>query len=324
MGGSRTLASSVSAFLTWLALRVKPRTVAWYKPYLDRFTARLGPDVPLHTVRQLDVESFTAQRHALIAICRFFRWCKKTAKFLKKNPTSAIEIPKGRRRCRTLTRRERITLRWLARRDRRRRPLALAMLTMEQTACRPGEHRALCWESLRALDGSHQPSDDALRSGTTYFELHDYKGKDRRRDASAGPRIITVPQRLGRLLIRLRSQSIDRPAGHVFRSLKGRAWTPNGFRCAWRRLRAVVAGLGVVEPRGLVPYLYRHSKATDLARAGYNSRVIADYLGHAGLAMVSVYVHSTKTDMTAIAAEYVERPAYEVKKKAAGESPAAQ
>jgi len=299
MGNRRTLSESVCRFLAWLKPRVKPNTVSWYQHFLKRFVAGQAVD-ELRAVRRLDIESFSAAHHPLVAVTRFFRWAKHTAGWIRRDPGARVKIPKNGRRKRTLTPRERTILRWLARSDRRRRPLALAMLVLEYTACRPGEMRSLRWECLRGPAGGRRPDDATLASGHCWFELHEFKGAERRRDG-VETRIITIPPRVGRALVRLRKRSPADVSGYILRGASGRAWSANGFRCAWRRFRERLAACGLVDVAGLVPYLYRHSKATELARLGYNTRLIADYLGHAGLEMVSVYVHSNCNDLTAMA-----------------------
>lgn len=99
--------------------------------------------------------------------------------------------------------------------------------------------------------------------------------------------------RLWKLLCRL-GRGLGELRGPILRSTSGRAWSANAYRCAFRRLRE---RLHNVDRSGLVPYLYRHTKATELARGGVNARLLADFLGHASLDLLSWYVHPSEADL---------------------------
>jgi len=288
MSESRTVASSVRTFLLWAAKKMRAPTVAYYRHFLERFAESYG-ELELSAVTRLDVEMWADLHHPLQAVSRFFKWAVDVAQYLQASPCRSLKLPGVGRRRRTLDRRERVTIRRLA-----GRALRDALLCLESSGCRPGEMRAVRWEDIHVLGGRNWNRED-LAEGRCYFVLAEYKCQDRRAHPDT-PRLIPINRRLGKLLGRLSARSVT-PRGPIFAMACGRPWTPNGFRCAFRRLRAKLGELGHVDADGLVPYLLRHTKATELCRAGRNSRLVADYLGHVGLEMLSVYVHPSIADL---------------------------
>lgn len=279
-------------FYAWLTLRARPRTVDFYRMFVERF-ARHVDDIPLTDVKRLHVETFSARHHALVAVRRFLRWAHEVAELLPANPARAVKVPKNGQRSRVLLRAERVTIR-------RRCGAALrsAILAMEQTACRPQELRELTWEMIQPRSDTAQIA-GTMGKGYHWFRLESYKSKERRSDQST-PRIIAIPPRLGRLLDRLK-RAAGNAAGPIFKAPCGRAWTPNGFRCAFRRLRGKLDAAQVVNVVGLVPYLYRHTRATELARSGVNAVMLRDWMGHARVETTGRYCHFKEGDLSAIA-----------------------
>jgi integrase len=282
----------VRRFLAWLAQRSRPATVAYYTTYLERF-ARHVEDCDLGDVKRLHVETFSVKRGPLVAVKAFLRWCWQVAELLPANPAAHVRTPRLGRRCRVLSRAERVLIRRHC-----DRALYRALLAMEQTACRPQELRALTWSMVRGPAGHAVPGAD-LGDGRHYFELRDYKSRDRRADPTR-PRIIPITPRLGRLLNRLRR------AGRwsddvIFRSSSGRPWSANALRCAFRRLRRRLQRERDIDLAGVVPYTYRHTRATDLARAGLNAHQLREWMGHTRVETTAVYCHLTVEDMLQIA-----------------------
>lgn len=286
------VSKAVRQFLDWLSLRSRPRTVEFYRTFLERFTRHVD-DIPLSSVKRLHVETFSARHHALTAACRFLRWCHEVAEMLPTNPARAVTVPKNGQRSRVLIRSERVLIRRHAERYLRR-----AILAMEQTACRPQEVRLLTWEMIFPKPGAAAIA-GGMASGRHWFRLESFKSKERRSDQSK-PRIIAIPPRLGKLLDRLR-RAEPSPSGIIFKGPSGRAWTPNAFRCAFRRLRSKLAAGRKVDVSGLVPYLYRHTRATELARDGVNAHVLKEWMGHARVETTGRYTHFNEMDLGAIA-----------------------
>lgn len=281
----RVLSSVVQDFLRWSAMRYAASTVELSRHYLTRFVEHVG-DVPIADVRRLHVETFSVRKHPLEVVKQFFRWCAEVAEVLPKSPAVKVLVPKSGRRSRILTPIERARIRRAAGPE-----LRALLIVMEETAARPAEARALTWQTLRGLDVA------ALRSSSpltmpAYFELSKYKGMTRRTNPNY-KRLLPVSPRLWKLLCRL-GRGLGELRGPILRSSSGQAWTANAYRCSFRRMRQRLVNVDLV---GLVGYTFRHTKATELARGGVNARLLADFLGHASMDLLSWYVHPSEADL---------------------------
>ncbi len=288
MSCSSPFAALVARFLAWATPRRRPATLKLYRLYLGRFAAQVG-DVAVAAITIIDVETFAVAKNPLEIVRRLFRWAVAT-KLLAVSPCEGMAIPKSGRRDRILSRRERVIFRRLACPE-----LRALLLFLEETAARPIESRSIEWEDLRgtlppALRGL-ESQDDPL-----FFELSAYKARLRRKNPHF-KRVLPISARLARLLRRLRDRPGTPPTGPVFKSQRMDRWTANALRCAFRRLRERARGEAGVKVTGVVPYSYRHTLATQLALAGVNARLLADFLGHAGLELLSWYVHPSTVDL---------------------------
>lgn len=285
----QSLSSLTSRYLQWCQLRYRPATVALYTHYLGRFAEKIG-DIDADTIQRLDLECWSVKKHPLEVIRSFFRWSYSSGLTMA-DPSKGLKVPKSGRRTRILTRRERVVLRRLAGPE-----LRALLVLLEETAARPHEARALTWDHLQALPG-RDPAPTAGHDGNTFFQLSRFKGQTRRSDPNF-QRIIPVSPRLGRLL-RRRHRQVGRCGIHgcIFHSPLRSHWSKEGLRMAFRRLVDRAAQVGHVERRGLCPYVYRHTKATELANKGINVRILADVLGHASLDLLSWYVHPRIEDL---------------------------
>lgn len=284
------LAHAIAEFYDWLGKCRSKATLNWYRHFLERFRAHVGnPD--LHTVTQMQIEKFSSDHHPLAALRGFFRWCRRPARFLSRNPMKRLKVPKKRRRKRVLSPFERIMIR-----RRSGRSLRHAALGIEEGGLRPQEMRAVRWDMIRsAAKGVDFEAD--LRDGFCYFEFDEFKDQDKRADQVDAKRVPITP-RLGRLLSRLRRRATAMDQC-VFLAHNGRPWTANAMRCAWRRMRDRLKLDGRIATRGLVPYLLRHYLGTDLFRSGESAFTVRDWLGHRDVNTTAIYVHSTIDDLIA-------------------------
>lgn len=285
------VSNGIAQFLEWLALRSRPRTVEFYRSFLKRFAVHVG-DIPLSEVKRLHIETFSAKHHALTAVCRFFKWAWEVAELIPTNPAAKVYVPKNGRRTRVLIRSERVLIRKSCNKS-----LYRATLAMEETACRPQELRILTWEMIFPRVGTAAIC-PTMGNGRHWFQLSEYKGKDRRSDPSK-PRIIAITPRLGRLLDRMRRHDPN-AKGVIFLGPSGRPWTANAFRCQFRRLRAKLQRLGRVDTSGLVPYVYRHTRATELARSGASAHLLKEWMGHSKVETSAAYCHLQIEDVLAL------------------------
>jgi site-specific recombinase XerD len=86
-------------------------------------------------------------------------------------------------------------------------------------------------------------------------------------------------------------------AAPIFYSSGGGQWSANSFRMAFRRAIAKASEKYGLNLEGVCPYLFRHSKATDLAVRGLNGKLLADFLGHTSCELLDWYVHSEIGDL---------------------------
>ena len=285
---SLSLHEAIHQFLKWMDCRRSPKTINLYKFYLERFSDQVGV-IPLDQIRRIHLENFSSKRNPLQILKLFFRWCLEVGEFIPISPAAKISVPKSGHRTRLLTRLEKISLLRAARGNFRE-----SLLFLAKTGCRPGEMFSLKWENLLG-PGGYTMSIEELRNGNCFFALTDFKGRARRKKESA-LRIIPTGKRLGRLLARLKVKT-QGCEGIIFKNSSGKAWSKSSFRSAFRRAAGRMERKYNIQSRGIVPYHFRHARATELARKGVNPVILAAYLGHAGTDLLGWYVHPQTSDL---------------------------
>lgn len=150
----------------------------------------------------------------------------------------------------------------------------LVLLALVFTALRRSELIAVSWRDVE-LDVPHPSLLVARGKG----------GKPRRQP---------VPSQLARELERLRRERRPSPEEPVFCGLSGRRLQPTALariisRCAGR------AGLA----KHVTAHTLRHTAATWLRQTTGDTRLVAEYLGHADLSTVSRYAHVASAEMHA-------------------------
>ena len=90
-------------------------------------------------------------------------------------------------------------------------------------------------------------------------------------------------------------------------SSTGRAWTLDGFRASWARVRIKLEREGAIGP-GLTLYGLRHTVAVILREAGHDERTIADALGQKTIEMARHYARGAdlKGKMRGVVASFDE------------------
>lgn len=278
----QTVRCLVDQFLAWMEGRNRPRTIDYYRAFLDRFAEAVA-GVPIAELKKHHLLTWGKTWHELQAVQRLFNWACVDMELIDKNPFAKIKRPRPGRRRRVLERREMIAMLWEAKPEMR-----AFLLAMRETISRPQEIRALRWDNLR-LDDESRSIEETLLAGDARFELWDYKARDRRADPDA-PRVIFVSARLGRLLCRLRRRGVAGD-GFVFRNAQNRPWTSNAVRLRVRRLcrRAKLAP----DERGedVVAYTFRHTSATHACVNGVPDRILAELMGHTNTRTTARYQH---------------------------------
>lgn len=277
-----TLSKLAEEFFKVIEITNAKNTVDNYKRYILGFI-KSTRNKALSKLKPLDLLKWGKTWHRIQAVQRLFGWAVNEAEVIKKNPFKTVKKPRPGERRRVLSRHQVVNI--LRNTDRHFRQF---LLCMRETIARPQEVRAFRWESL------HTPTSDtklvdALRHGSAFFSLEDYKGRERRKDPSK-PCVILLTQRLGRLLARLASRR-KKLQGEIFRNSKGKPWTSNAVRCRMRRLRKKL-GLGP-DYRGeqIVAYTFRHTQATEAAARGIRDRILAELMGHTSTRTTARYQH---------------------------------
>lgn len=279
---SLTFTQLSAEFLKWAAKCKRPSTVAVYRHYLRKFVAHAGVEL-VSDIRPMHLTSYAKTWHDVQAVKRMFRWAVEEAGLLALNPVERVKHPpKGLRR-RINTPKETAQVLRACASDLRR-----LLIAYRETMARPQELRAARWEDVRG-EHPNETLADALAHARASIVLYEFKCRAERTNSEA-PRVIVLSPRVCRLLLRL-MRACPTIAGPIFKTAKGRAWTPNAVRCRFRRLRK---RLGIVrDGRGetIVPYTFRHTGATMAAAAGVRDRVLADVLGHVETKTTARYQH---------------------------------
>lgn len=273
-------------FFVYVEGRNSPGTIGYYRRHIDGFIVHVG-DVEVSTLRKHHLLSWGRGWHQIQAVQRLLSWAHVDAELVDRNPFKGVKKPRIGSRKRVLSDRE--TARILRGAGRVFRDYLLAM---RESIARPQEVVALRWSDLR-WEHDHRDAESALLAGDAYFELAEYKSRERRADPDV-PRIILVTPRLGRLLVRLRRRPCFDPSGPVFLNSLGRPWTTNAARIRMWKLRARL-GLGL-DGRGepVVCYTFRHTGATRKTIAGVPDRLLAEIMGHTSTRTTARYQHPAR------------------------------
>lgn len=279
---SFTVQALADQFYAYMEGRRAARTVDYYRSFLTRFIAHVG-DIPVSDLRKHHLLMWGKTWHQLQAVQRLFEWAKSDMELIVHNPFKGIKLPKSAGRQRIITDGDFATI------LRRAAPRFRAfLLAMRETISRPQEMRLVMWESIK-WEGDVRDAETALRSGTAYFLLREYKSRTLRSDPTA-PRKILINARLARLLLRLLAKC-PTARGPIFTNNKGKPWTSNAIRLRMSRLMKRI-GFGVDE-RGepIVAYTVRHTRATNASASGISDRALADLMGHTSTRTTQRYVH---------------------------------
>lgn len=284
----KTLKPLIVLFLDWTAANRAAGTTAGYKRHLDAFAVAVG-DVSLSDLRAYHLLEWGRTWHQIQAVQRLFNWAKNDAELIDRNPFTRVKKPTPRGRRRILSYHELAKLLRVSRRDFRE-----LLIASRETLSRPQEVRTLAWEELRH-DESAQAVEDALRQGTAYFELTEFKARKRRRDHQT-TRVIPISLRLGRLLLRIRQRDAV-AGGEVFRTFRGVPWSKERIR---QRMRTARKRAGLQRDRAgetVCLYTLRHTMATRACARGVRDRVLADLLGHTTTRTTARYQHLEVPDL---------------------------
>lgn len=282
---TQTIRSLADTFYAWMEPRKAPRTVEYYRSFLERWIAHVG-QVDIGELRKHHLLTWAKTWHETQAVQRLFAWATHEAEFIQRNPFKGMKLPKPRSRQRILTDREYARMLGGSRADFRR-----FLMAMRESIARPQEIRAVRWEWIR-WEGDHQDVRAALVAGDAFFELWEFKSRKQRADQGT-PRRILINQRLGRLVAFLGRRLVEL-RGEIFLNRCGKPWTANATRLRMKRL---VRGLGIeLDCRGepIVNYTLRHTAATQASAQGVSDRILAEVMGHTSTRTTQRYCHPTR------------------------------
>lgn len=272
-----TVAEICDLFFDAIEGTLRPSTRAWYhghlQSWIDFCGASLAASVePKHVTAWLKGRgaawSPSTQRGAITAVKRAWAWALDEG-HLERNPLARIKRPKmGRRKV-------------VSAEDAARAVAAIRsssfrefVVGLQETGCRPGE-----------LAGVTAADVDAAASTLRV------RGK-------TGERTVYLSSAALALVAGLAGRH---PSGPLFRCRGGRAWTRNGWRCAFRRLRAKT---GIAH---LTAYAFRHLFATLAIERGVDSLLVAELMGHSDSKMLMEHYHRARASTLRRAAEAATR-----------------
>ncbi|MFO0881789.1 MAG: site-specific integrase [Gemmataceae bacterium] len=274
---SLTLGQLADKFDDWLereveAGRSRPRTLAYYREYIQKFLDAVGGNRAASGVRTHEVEMYKTNWQSVQAVQRLYNWGVEMG-LLTENPVRSVKKPDLGQRQRVLTGDEEAKM--LEGTDRHFRPFLLCML---HTIARPQEVRSLQWKHL-------------VLEPVPMFVLTEFKARKRRKDHKTAVRRIMLDETIVALLETIAEQRNPCPDDFVFLNRHRKPWTANAVRCRMRRLREKL-GLDVDDNgEKVVAYTLRHTAATRACTRGVPDRVLADLMGHTSTSTTARYQH---------------------------------
>lgn len=256
-------------FLVQAEKAVEAGTFEWYRKYLQSFcdlhgAVRAADLRPLHLTGWLDAHPGwkASRRHAIIAVKRCFKWAEEEG-VVDKSPFRGVKKPPVGRRERILTPGEKKEILETI----RDKPFRQFVFALYETGCRPSEVARVTAEHF-----------DAAR-GLWVF------GKHKTRKKTGKPRVVYLTPAMVELT---KSLIAKHPTGPLFRGNRNhKAFTRNGIRCRFRRLREKLPHL-----TGVVSYTLRHTYTTEALANGVGIMEVAELLGHTNTDMVQAhYAH---------------------------------
>jgi integrase len=261
-GLRRNAGEVIRRFFDDVGGRVKPKTLRWYRDFLEPFARRHGR-LAVADITPTLAESYSRKaawsastRHGFLgALMAAFRWAVR-ARMIGSNPLDGLRRPPKVSRGATclITPKEHETI--VAAASPRFR---LFLTVLHATGARPSEVAAISAENFDAEAGAVR----LIEHKTAHLI-----GK---------PRIIYLTPQVTELLKR---QSERFPVGPLLRNRDGNPWNGRAVVEAMRRLRKRTGILHAVA------YGYRHSWASDALEHGVPDALVAELLGHRGTAML--------------------------------------
>ncbi|QDV55475.1 tyrosine-type recombinase/integrase [Rosistilla oblonga] len=221
------------------------------------------------TAAEPKVWSTARQKDAVAVVRRVMNWAVQTDR-LKKSPVESLETPAAGNREGVIDPNTHRRLVQAAMASDKSRSFACYLIA-SHCGARP--------QQIRDITAGHCESDF---THATFTQHKTAKSTGKPLTVYFAPCLQTL----------LRILAASRPEGRLFRNDHGRPWVKDTVCQRFRRLREQ---LGL--PSDIVPYLYRHTFATDSIRAGQSEAITAALLGHKSSKMVQrIYSHMHRHD----------------------------
>jgi site-specific recombinase XerD len=255
---------AVDLFITHLTATASPRTLIWYRAFLQDFRKAHGV-VPCESITPAIVERWIARRYAGNApstqhgagrtVVRLFNWAVQEG-LITRTPLANYTKPTPSNREIVLSYADYAVMLKAA-----EGPIKNVVKFVWHTGCRPQE--------VRAVEAAW------IRGRKIVFPVLKSKGKKKRRT-------IYLDDLAARLVTFLASRH---PTGPVFRDRRGLPWTSETLRDDFAKLRR---DTGIP---GLVCYAIRHSWITHMLEKGVDVATVAALAGNSPATIMQCYCH---------------------------------
>ncbi|QEG35917.1 tyrosine-type recombinase/integrase [Bythopirellula goksoeyrii] len=262
-----SVASLLDAFISDCRKTKAPKTIQWYRNYLQDFldflvpkgyspqslpASRMTPKI----VRQWVDHRGTAERARITAVKSAYSWGHGEG-WMEHNPLSGMKRPPATKRTELIELPEMVRLLRLSKDKCFRELLTFCW----DVGCRPQEAKGLRKDQL-----------DLERSRCVISE-DEAKGKRKQR-------VIYLTSRSKRIIERNINGS-----PYIFLNTRSKPWTTSAVNCRFARLEEKVG-------KRYCQYMWRHAFATRKLKEGVSPIVVAELLGHADVStLAKIYQH---------------------------------
>jgi len=265
-GDDPIIAAMITQFMQWSKLYRRPKTIEWYwfvfQDLIDHLpVARVSELRPHHISTWIAAHGDTwgdnMRRGAIGAVKRLFNWAVEEGR-IRENPIARMKRPPAKRRDVLVPLATHQLL--MANVD---EPFRNFLDSLWQLGCRPIE--------VRTVSAAEVPPD----LSAWVFPVGHVANKTGR--STGRPKVTYLTPEIADLTSRLMQQN---PAGPLYRNSRGKPWTTSAIAKRMDKLR-IEHNL----PKGICPYAYRHTYATEGVAGGIDVATMAELQGHSSLSM---------------------------------------
>jgi len=265
--GSGTVWELLDRFMVKAQQSLKPKTARFYCDFLNDFAEHIGPALAVSQIKVFHVTNWidsheswssSTKNGAVGSVRRAFRWSTEQG-HIEANPLSVLRAPAKTSR-EVIVSPEQYAKLLEAITD---VPFKSFVRFLWETGCRPQE---ACKLEARHVE---------LPMQRIVLPRSEAKGKKAPRAIYLNPAALEIITPL----------VTSRPAGPLFRNLRGRGWTADAIKCRFARLETKI---GV----RFCSYLFRHTWATAALKTGMDSVTASILMGHSDATTIArTYQH---------------------------------